>query len=30
MRNIESFSGINSAVKAVLLNWRSFLICVLF
>ena len=24
MSKVESFSGINSAVKAVLLNWSSF------
>ena len=30
MSNVESFTGINSAVKALLLNQSSFLICVLF
>ena len=30
MSKVESFTGINSALKAFLLNWSSFLICVLF
>ena len=29
MSKVESFTGINSAAKAVLLNQNSFLICVL-
>ena len=30
MSKVESFTGINSAIKAILLNLSSFLICVLF
>ena len=30
MSKVESFTEINSAIKAFLLNWSSFSICVLF